>query len=154
MSQLRCHSPLSICHFKMPLLTCHSKNVTLNMSPSTCHSQPANLHSLYVTSKCHSWLVTLRMSLLTYHSLHVTLNMLLSTYHSLRVTLDMSLLTCHSSYVYVIHMVIFRDFEISNFFVSESPTDSLTFTRPREAFAPKKTTKLELSLAKLSPRST
>ena len=115
----------------------HSKHGAIDMSLSTCNSQPISLHmSLLI---CHSQLqnVTLIMSLLTYHSLHVTLNMLLLTCPSRHVTINMSLLTCHSQNVFIIYIEILRDFEISNFFFSDSLTHWLTLTRPRGAFAPK-----------------
>ena len=125
MSLLTCHSwhitldmSLFTCHFEMPLLTCHSRNVTLHSSSLSTYK---------------SWHVTLKMSLLIYPSLHVILNMSLSTCHSWLVTLNMSLSTCHSLYVIIIYLAILQDFEISNFFVS----NSLTLTRLRGAFAPK-----------------
>ena len=39
--------------------------------------------------------------------------------------------------MFIIYIEILRDFEISNFFVSDWLTDSLTLTRPRVTFAPK-----------------
>ena len=75
----------------MPLLTCNSWLVTLDMSLLTPHYQHVN-QSWHVTlSTFLSWHVTLDKSLSPWYTSNATLNMSLSGY----VTIEMSLSTCH-----------------------------------------------------------
>ena len=107
---------LSTCHVQMPFLTCHYRHVTFDHSLSTCHSHPFPLD----------------ISLSTCHSQHVTLNKPLLKYHSRLGTLNMSFLT----YVYHFPGNLERFWNLKLF--CYSLTHSLTLTRPRGAFAPKK----------------
>ena len=106
---------------------CHSWNATLGMSLLTCHTWLLTRNMTLTT--CKSWHVTLIMSLLTFHSLNVTLNISLSTCHSRPDTLNMSLLTFGYLHVTLDMGISFLcqswEFEISNFFVTDSLTDSL-----------------------------
>ena len=64
---------------------------------------------------CHSWNATLDKPISTCYSQHVTLTMPILTCFSLHITLN-------KSHVHIIYMAILRDFEMSNFFVSNSLT--------------------------------